>query len=70
MKPARDGFRPGSAPASSRACGSDRALTIANFSWCARSRGEEEFGEDAEISTRGACAPRTFASAARSTIST
>jgi hypothetical protein len=70
MKRAPDGFRLGSARASSRACGSDRALAIANFSHCARPWSEEDFGEGTEISTRGACAPQSFPFAARSTRAT
>jgi hypothetical protein len=67
MKPAPDRICLGSARASRAG---DRALAIANFSCCARWGGEEDFGEGAEISTRGACAPQTFRFAARSTRST
>jgi len=48
----------------------DRALAIANFSYCLRCGGREDFGEGAEISTRGACAPRNFRFATRSLGST
>jgi hypothetical protein len=67
MKPAPDRSYLGSAPASRVG---DRALAIANFSSSVRCGGEEDFGEGAEISTRGACAPQTFRFAARSTRST
>lgn len=67
MKPATDRICLGSAPASRAG---DRALAIANFSCCARCRGEEDFGKGAEIGTRGACAPQTFRFAMGSTIST
>jgi len=70
MKRAPDGFRLGSARPSSRACGSDGALAIASFSHCARPWSEEDFGEGAEISTRGECAPQNFCVATRSTRAT
>ena len=62
MKPAADRVCLGSARASRAG---DRALAIADFSCCAPRGGKEDFGEGAEISTRGACAPQRFA--ARST---
>ena len=49
---------------------SDRALAIANFSSDARCGGEEDFGEGAEISTRGARVLQNFRFAARATRST
>jgi hypothetical protein len=67
MKRAPDRIYLGSARASRVG---DRALAIADFSCCASSGDEEDFGEGAEISTRGACAPQTFRFAARSTRST
>jgi hypothetical protein len=36
----------------------DHALVIANFSYCTHRESQEDFGEGAEISTRGACAPQ------------
>ena len=67
MKPARDRICLGSARASRAG---DRVLAIASFSCGARCGGEEDFGEGAEISTRGACAPQNFRFAARGTRST
>ena len=64
MKPASYRICLGSARASRSG---DRALAIANFSSCVRCKGEEDFGEGAEISTRDAFAPQTFRFAARST---
>jgi hypothetical protein len=62
MKRALDQIRLGSARA---ARAGDRALAIANFSCCGRCGDEEDFGEGAEISTRGARAPRNFPFATR-----
>ena len=45
----------------------ERALAIADFSCCSRFGEEEDFGEGAKISTRGACAPQNFRFVARST---
>jgi hypothetical protein len=45
----------------------DGAVAIANSSCRARCGGEEDFGEGAEISTRRACAPKTFRFTASST---
>jgi hypothetical protein len=67
MKPSSDRIWLGSARASGA---DDRALAIANFSSDTRCGGEEDFGEGAEISTRGACAPQNFRFAARGTRST
>ena len=67
MKPAPDRICLGSARASPAG---DRAFAIANSSYCARCGNEEEFGEGAEISTRGACAPQNFRHTVRGTRST
>ena len=57
MKRAPEAICPGSARASGAG---DRALAIANFSYCPHRRSQEDFGEGAGISTLGACAPRNF----------
>jgi hypothetical protein len=67
MKPSPDRTYLGSARASRAG---DRALAIANFSGNARCGDEENFGEGAEISKRGACAPLNFRFPARGIRST
>jgi len=67
MRPALDATCLGTAHASRAG---DGALAIANFLCCVRCGAEEDFGEGAEISTRGACAPQHFRFAARSARST
>ena len=67
MKPSPERICPGSARASRAG---DRALAIANFSGNARCGNEENFGEGAEISTRGARAPQNFRLPARGIRST